>query len=513
MKNRSKDGWIQRYWYRACAGLIIVIAFFLRFYNYTSRFAFAGDQARDALVAREALRHLTLPLLGPFSSAGNFTTGFIWYTWLTLSTAIFPKSILTPWIVLSLTYVGIVAVMMVIGHKLFGKTFSLIVGLYTAVAPAQIIQSLNITNPSLVAVFSALALLFVVNYLDNGGYGSMFLLASSISLAISAHFQALYLVILVPFVLVVRKADFKAYVIALVGLLWPFIPYVLVDSRIGYYNLRGIVDYALYGQNKIYVPNRWLTYAFKFVPDLWSQIIGGTTIIGFIIILLTGITILVTATRRIITKSFFVISTCTLFIMIMLRYYKGERYFGYFVFLHPFILILTAWVSYECLKLNKLLGILLIAIIVGGSMYVNYGNIVNAVNYTYDQTRYWTNVLTKKYPDKKFDVYSVGNQPNFKGISLVLYLDSADKIDDKGYKIGFGGTPKGEARHYTLLKENTNTYDIWDLNSSPSAKLRKVGWRNINPSYIYQSTTAWYTKIHNGKGFKQVIDLILSKFK
>ncbi len=502
---------MKKYWYPICVGLIILLAIFLRFYNYTNRFALAGDQARDALVAREAYKHLSFPLLGPFSSAGNFTTGFIWYTWLILSTAVYPKSMLTPWVILSATYVGIVILMMLIGYKLYGKTLSLIAGLYAAISPAQIIQSLNITNPSLVAVFSVLSLFYMVSYINYGRYMYIFLLGISIGLAINAHFQALYLAVLIPIVLLLHKDNIKAYAVAFVGMFLPFIPYLLVDSRIGFYNLRGIIDYALYGQNNIYIPNRWLTYAFGFLPDLWGQVIGGSTVIGYIVLTLTVIAVTITVIRKKLPRSFMAIIVGTFLMIAMLRYYRGERYFGYFVFIHPYILILTSWMSYECLKFNKRIGALLIGLIFAGSMYSNYGKNIYAVNYTYDQTKYWTGVLTHKYPGKKFDVYTVGDSPSFKAISLVLYLDSVDKIDDYGYKIGFGGTPKYETQYYSLIKENTNTYDIWDIESSSSAKLKKVGWYNINPSYIYETTTQWYKTIDNSSGLKQMIDLLFSK--
>lgn len=511
MKASLHDGRIQQYWYPICFGIIVILALFLRFYNYTDRFALAGDQARDALVAREAYKHFTFPPLGPFSSAGNFTTGFIWYTWLILSTAIFPDGFITPWVVLSVTYVGIVILMMVIGHILYGKPLSLIAGLYTAISPAQIIQSLNITNPSLVAVFSVLSLFYLVRYIDSGRYAYIFLLGISIGLAINAHFQALYLAILIPIVLILRKDKIKAYAIAFVGMFLPFIPYLLVDSRIGFYNLRGIIDYALYGQNKIYVPNRWLTYAFGFLPDLWGQVIGGSTFIGYIALALTVIAVIITVIRKKLSRSIMALIVGTFLMIIMLRYYKGERHFGYFVFIHPFILILTAWMSFEWVKFNKYLGAILIGLIFVVSMHTNYRNNVSAINITYNQSKYWTGVLTQKYSGKKFDIYTVGNPPNGKAISLVLYLDSVDKIDDNGYKIGFGETPKYESKYYSLIKENTNGYDLWDIESTSSAELKRVGWYNINPSYIYETTTQWYKTIHNSDGFKQMIDLLFSK--
>ena len=46
------------------------LAGLLRFYNYDVRWALAHDQARDALVAREALRQHKIPVLGPFLKQG-----------------------------------------------------------------------------------------------------------------------------------------------------------------------------------------------------------------------------------------------------------------------------------------------------------------------------------------------------------------------------------------------------------------------------------------------------------
>lgn len=511
MKIRLHTAHIQRYWYPICVGTILILALFLRFYNYNNRFALAGDQARDALVAREAYKHLTFPLLGPFSSAGNFTTGFVWYTWLILSNAVFPKEFLTPWVMLALAYVGIVAFMIIIGNKLFGKVFSLIVGLYTAISPSQITQSLNLTNPSLVPIFSVLSLLSIVYFMDTGFNLYIFLLGLWIGLAISTHFQALYLAVLIPVVLIMRKSTIKTYLIAFLGLLSPLVPYLLVDIRIGFYNLRGIIDYALYGQNNVYIPNRWLTYLFIFLPDLWGQVVAGFPIIGYIILSLLPFVIIKSFQHKKITRTFLAVITGTLCMTLLLRFYKGERHFGYFVFIHPFILILASWLSYECLKINKYAGVLLIGLIFVVSMYSNYSNNAHAINITYNQAKYWTGVLTHKYQGKKFDVYTVGDPPNGKAISLVLYLDSVDKIDDNGYKIGFGETPKHESTYYSLIKENTNGYDLWDIESTSAAELKRAGWYNINPSYIYNTTTQWYKTIHNRDGFKQMIDLLFSK--
>src|SRR3989344_1196554 len=86
------------HWFQIAVVLIISLATFLRFYNYENRWSLAGDPARDAIIAKYALENNKVPSTGPFSSAGNFTTGNIWYVWLIASAGIYSASFLTPWI-------------------------------------------------------------------------------------------------------------------------------------------------------------------------------------------------------------------------------------------------------------------------------------------------------------------------------------------------------------------------------------------------------------------------------
>src|SRR5260221_5008170 len=83
--------------------IIIAITLLLRFYLYPVRWGLAYDQAHDAIVARYALAHGKIPLLGPFSSAGPFQTGGEWYWFIMLGIGLFPFWIQGPWVLLTLT--------------------------------------------------------------------------------------------------------------------------------------------------------------------------------------------------------------------------------------------------------------------------------------------------------------------------------------------------------------------------------------------------------------------------
>src|SRR3990167_5843356 len=75
---------------------IIILSFVIRFYNFPNRWGLGTDDARDALIALEALKRHELPLMGPFSSAGAFVTGGIYYWFIMASYLILPNFVFSP---------------------------------------------------------------------------------------------------------------------------------------------------------------------------------------------------------------------------------------------------------------------------------------------------------------------------------------------------------------------------------------------------------------------------------
>jgi Dolichyl-phosphate-mannose-protein mannosyltransferase len=513
MKYLSKKSFYRRHWFSIGIAIIFCIAVYFLFANYQNRWGLAGDQARDALIAKEAIYTRSIPLFGPFSSAGNFTTGPIWYWWLMVSAALLPWTFLGPWIMLSVAYTGLVLLMIKIGYEIDGKLFALIVGLLAAVSPAQILQSLNLTNPSLVVVFSTLALYFAVVYVKKKRLRDLFGAAACIALAIGAHLQAVYLLTLTPFFLLAtdRKKWVKSVIVVALGLTIPSLPYVIADIQHGWYNARGIVDFALYGQYKIYVPNRWFTYLMVFWPELWGRIIGGTTPLGYVAILLVIGATLYAFIKRKLTVSMGMIVGSFVLTVILLRYYKGEKYGGYFMFLHPFILLLTAWVCAAMLKIHNYIGMLVIALFVIGSIYVDCRSIQKASNLTYAEAKRFSEFLIRGYPDKKFNLFATRGTTASASLPIVLFLDAANKLDDHGFKIGYGGIPKYEDGHYPQVPGDEKNIILWVLDSSSSAQLRQVGWEEINRSFIYKNATGWYKTMNDPDGLNKLFQLLFSR--
>ena len=83
--------------YFCLMGLVIILALYFRFYNYTDRLSIHTDNGRDAQIAKFALDNLIIPQIGPFSQA-PFFFGPWWYWFLAL-TYLLPLGVFSPWYV------------------------------------------------------------------------------------------------------------------------------------------------------------------------------------------------------------------------------------------------------------------------------------------------------------------------------------------------------------------------------------------------------------------------------
>ena len=483
---------INRHWFGIFVILIITLSIFLRFYNYENRWALASDQARDALVGREALGQHKIPIIGPFSSAGVFVTGPQWYWLIALATSIYPGYVLMPWIALTLSFVLAVYIMILIGTEISGKLFGLILGLLTAVSPSQIAQSTNLTNPSAVVIFSVLSVYFCLRYIKTGKSFFIFLFTFFISLSINMHFQSIGLLIMIPIALFMRKPKMKQLAYLMGGLIIPFIPLIIFDLNNGLYNTRGIIDYYLYGQYRIYVPNRWLTYALVYWPSAWSHIIGGPKEFGyFIILLLTSFVFYFGVIKRAISKQILLFILSFACIFLILRYYRGERFDAYILFTHPFVITLTGWVIYNLYNFKKYIGLALLLLILAGSLTQNAQLIKNSTNQTALTASNWKDKLIRVYPNRKFSVYDLKGENKSLSLPLSLFLDVDDKISNNGIKIGFIVEDKEKVK-YPAVIEMGGGYQLFDLSKFDKNYLLKEGWFIMNPEAIYHSTEEWY---------------------
>lgn len=505
MKIQKIKQFINKNWFTVSVVVIMTLAFILRFYDYQNRFGLAYDQAHDAVIARYAIEKKLIPLVGPFSSAGPFQTGGEWYWFIMLGSLLIPTLLASPWIFLTLTYVLFVFLIIKIGKKIIDTTYGLIVGLFAAVSTAQIAQSTNLTNQGPEAIVALAAVWAAVSYIKKKTPLYLFLLGFFVSLGISIHLQAVALgtliLLTILFTLHHEKGaglrgipSWRSVVALLAGLFIPLIPILIFDVQNDFINSRNMLQYFLHDQYKIPLEalgRRWLTYAGVLWPAAWGHIIGGSTILGYIISAGTLVAVFLLLAKRKISKNILFLATSFFVMVVILRYIRTPLYDSYLTFLHPFVLLLSGWVVYLIYRKSKILGLLVLLIILGGSLYKDYFEITYRGDITRKIVKIWQRQLYKSYPGQKFSVYDYRYKYVDKSVPFVLYLYQEGKVSNNGVKIGLVIQTAKENFSNKVVAGSKDGYEFIALGSSSSASLEKLNWVNVNPSYIYNSTENW----------------------
>lgn len=486
---------ILEHWFAIAICVILCLAIFLRFYNYHNRWGLAYDQARDVIVAREALRIGKIPLIGPFASAGQFVYGPQWFWILMGMVLVYPPLVIVPWVIQTLLYVLIVLIMIEIGREIDSKLMALILGFVTAISSEQISQSTNLTSPSMVGIFAVLALYFFIKYLKYKKNSQAFWMAFIIAISINIHFQAIGLLCLIPiaFIFDSNKNLKKAFVL-LIGTLIPFIPLIIFDISNNFFESRNWIDYFINGQYRVYVPNRWLTYLGIYLPTSWAKILGGEKLFGYLFMFFLPILFSFSFLRRKLNKTLLAVLISFLAIIIMLRYYRGERIDSNLIFIQPFILVLSVWIISQFYRLNRILGIGLLVVISFFTLRFDLLQIKNSENFTAVEVNVWKESLLKKLPNNKFAFYDLEYAHGNKVLPLVLSLESINKIDDKGIKLGFFIATSKTDFKYPSVVGNRGGYQVLNINNATNKRLENEKWAFVNPSQIYKSTVEWYKK-------------------
>lgn len=453
---------------------IVLISFLLRFVNFQNRWNLSYDQARDMLVSSFALNNNLIPLIGPFSSAGKFIYGPQWYWILQAYISVNKYFLITPWIVHALLWVSITFVMFLIGKELFKNKFGLLLAFLFSISWPLINVATNIISPSMVGIFSIISIYFFIRFIKYSKKADSFLLGFFVANTVNIHFQAIGLIVLLPVAYFFSQKNLKNLIILSLGFFVPFIPLIIFDLKTNFFESKNLLDYYLNVQNRIYVPNRWLTYAGVFWPKTWALVVGAKDIFGYLLVVLMSLFTVKEIFNKKIDKKMLALIISFLIIFVMLRYYKGQLYENYIIFLYPFILIFSSWVIYKIHKFNKIIAIIFFIIIAFFNLNKNITEIMSLHSATGADINVWKNEIERKYPKDKFAVYL--DKYNFaeKALPIVLYLSYDNRISDTGRKIGIEF--KGSKINIVRLKT-----------------VNKKDWTFINPSAVYNSIENWYT--------------------
>lgn len=476
---------------------ILIIASCFRLYNFPHRWGLGGDDMRDIAIAKEALLRKELPLIGSFSSAGPFVFGPLFYWFIMISYLIFP--VLTgPWIMLTL--VGILTTYIIVecGKVLGGTRMSIIAGIMAATSPQLIARSIALNQHSLIAITTSLVILNYVLYWQKKKLIYAFFAGLSLGIALSMHYQAINLLIFLPAIFFVPEIKIQKRIIGLIvmliGLILPSLPILLWDSRQNFANIRNILDYFLIGQYRIYVPNSWKLFLFKYFPDYWLFVLGGHRYIAFFEILLVIYTFLLALIKKKISSIMVMLGSIFLTLSMLNKYYRGERFEGYLIYLAPFIIIFSAWALDILISKSqsRYVGYVLLALIIYGNVFLTTNHVVTGENHLarYENIR---KILLNEYPNKKLSLYDFEWRSSDESYPVSALLKNSNKTDPNGVPIGFIWEAK---KKYLLGGTIITSFDgnlIVDLTNDTSFNKNKANWIKVNQGDIYDSLMQWTT--------------------
>lgn len=479
---------------------ILVIGGLFRFYNTPLRYGTGGDSGRDALMAREAARQFQLPLTGSFSSLGPFTFGPWYYYILILSHFLIP-SIWAPWIAVGFISVLMIVLMYKIGELLENRWFGIFLASLTAVSPFQVSSGAAMVQHSLVGPLTALALyLFLEIWLKKHSPSFGILLGLTVGLAINMHYQAASFLIL-PLFFLLKKKKRVHLLTTFLGVFFTALPLLFFELNNHWFNTRSIIRFFLYDQYRLWVPNRWLTYAFKFWPQFWSEVTGLPFILSFFSIAVFAVIFIIQTIRRKSSVPMLLIVSHFAVLLIMIRYWRGEKFFGYLQFFHPYIFLFLGYIFWWILNLplqnSKPLGIAILFITLAFGLFKSKEHL--RANFLTLQTKKKYTDLIENYPQEKFSLYYC--QHFDEAVALALYLDMQRDYDEQGRKIGIEASgcfvpEKNEASKIKKIKKFPSAgLKMLDLEEATAGALLKADWKLISSKTVYNDVARWWFKL------------------
>ncbi len=476
-----------------------IIGIILRLVFFKSHVWLGSDITRDISISLEALERGEVPLTGSFSSAGPFVFGPTLY-WLYMFTfLLFPFSLLTPW------YTAFVVSILVIGcfYYLANKSESRILfgftALITAISPQLVQIASSPTQHTYVLIFTLFSLILLYNFYSTRKLFWAFLGGISIGLAINMHYQALNLLALPVIVLFFKAANFKKRIVSLLvvacGIAIAILPLSIWDFGQSFANFRNLLDYLLIGQGRVYVPNSWKLYLFEYLPNNWAYVTGLPSFFGLILLFGGSLVWFFDFIRTRKLSFIFLINTVFLFMLFLGRYYRGERFPGYTMYMLPFMIIFSTWTISKILdfipdvtwgnNLKYSLIVILSLSIIFSSFTQLRGKLQE--NPSYSEIKNATAKLIAEYPGEKFRVLNLASTNPDASYAVTVYLQHKRFYAfDNSLKVGFcNGCPESINKLGELFGTSYFKIDDDKLNTA---------WQGVSQREIYDSTIGWLSK-------------------
>lgn len=483
--------------------LILTVGIYFRLYNYPDRISMGLDSARDAFVSLYGAQTKQLPLTGPFISIAPVTTGPWYWIQLILFRMILPTPY-APWLLLAFYSILMICFMKKTGDLLEGQKFGLILAFITAFSPKQITSAVGLTNPAVIGFYASVIFYLFIHLLKNGPDDrKAILLGLTMGITFNTHYQAFGLLSLPLSLILFRKKYLRNLIFVFVSILFTFIPLLVFELNNHWFNSRGILKYLIIDQYKIWTPMRWLTYVSEYWPDFMSTVLGGGRQFGLLIMAMILVTFLGLLVKRNIRIYQILLLASFAVEVVIIRYYRGERYFGYLQFFHPYIILFTGSVIFFMLKnrFRTALGLIIL-------LFYLYNVLPSSIAamtpepLTADSRKIIRELKEKSGPGPyKFYRCQDLVKPEINALLLSLYMDNMYNDDGSPLLYYWGCqypdlSVNGKKVTAEVNKiENVNFPGIDRLRDARAATgeaMLRSGWRETTLKDAYQSAARWW---------------------
>lgn len=483
--------------------LILLLGAFFRFYNFPNRISMGLDSARDAFVALVGAKYFQFPLTGPFISIAPVTTGPWYWIQLIVGRLIIPSSF-APWMVIGLYSLLLIIVIYYIGKELGGKRLGLFMAFIAAISSQQADTATQLTNPSVIGFYSSLAVLIYILIIKKGDKTKLgWLFGLVLGINANTHYQTAGLLILPLTLLFFGKKYFKTLTRVLCAFVITFIPLIIFDLNNHWYNVSHMVRYLRFDQYQIYVPMSWTIYMRDYWPSFLSFVFGGSKLVSIIIMLAMVLIFSFDIINGRLKKIFWLLIFSFLTEVVIIRYYRGERFYGYLQFFHPFLFIFLGYVFNRVFsfRYGAIIG-MLILILYCASVFPTLWAKLSPGSLNMDTDRVISGIYAK-FNAPSYKLYKckslIRNEIN--ALTLKLMMDNKYAANGKPliYKWGCqypSIRENGQEVTSEMMKNTDNIYPsfelLYDASAASEAAILAAGWVEASPESMYQSAARWW---------------------
>ncbi len=367
-------------WWQIGLGILFLAATFLRFFQFSSRLMFLGDQGRDVLMAYKIL-HGDLSFIGPMTSVGNFYLGPFYYYFIAPWLWLFHYSPLGPAFAVAVFSLLTIALLYYFSFQLTGShTIAFFSSLIYATNPIVVEYSRFSWNPNLLPFMSLLFvyLTFLLKKKEMINWKDAFLIGAIYGLILQLHYLA-GLVILLPFLMMWRfwfdlKKSLSSWISLILGAILIELPFFLFEWK---HNLREVHNLmTTFSSSSSGLISFSPSFLIKSIPHLLLQF-DLRFLYGFTFFLIADLFIWLSSRQKEVKKKIEFILLFSVVAVFSLAIYRGSLYDHYFafVFFMPVLVFSLFWWEVKEKKFLSSLLILYSLVIISFNLVKTYNKI------------------------------------------------------------------------------------------------------------------------------------------